>query len=329
MENASHTTRTRTLRSRNRGIAFGLLGCALLTAASVASPAAAADTPQSPTPVPTLVYATSVGADAADVYYPENGDRLPVVLLQQGANVDKSHYEGYARTVAAFGFVVVVPNHVRSVFGIPGLWASADQGLTTVAWSKTENTRTGSPLANRLDPASFALLGHSFGGAAGVATVQGQCAAPFCFGLPPGAVKPAELKAAAFFGTNNVPPGGGPVAPVNNTVPVALIQGSADGVAAPAAAQATYDALTGTPKALVTVAGVNHYGITGVQNPPGAAPDPSPQTTDQVEGIRTSARWSALFLKAALGDAFARSYVHFWGDGADPAVTVQQVSQRS
>lgn len=320
----AHATHPHARRRAGRGIAAGLLGFALLTAVGTAGPAAAAETPQSPTPVPTLVYAASVGDDAADVYYPESGSRLPVVLLQQGANVDKSHYEGYARTVAAFGFVVVVPNHVRSVFGVPGLWASADQGLTAVAWSKAENARAGSPLAGRLDPASFALLGHSFGGAAGMATVQGQCAPPFCFGLPPGAVKPAELKAAAFFGTNNAPPGGGPVAPVNNTVPVALIQGSADGIAAPAAAQATYEALKGTPKAMVTVAGVNHYGITGVQNPPGAVPDPSAQTTDQVEGIRTSARWAALHLKAALGDAFARSYVRYWGDAADPAVTVQQ-----
>lgn len=226
--------------------------------------------------------------------------------------------------MAAFGFVVVVPNHLRAVFGIPGLWASADQSLTTVAWSKAENTRADSPLAGRLDPASFALLGHSFGGAAGVATVQGQCAPPFCFGLPPGAVKPAELKAAAFFGTNNAPPGGGPVAPIANTVPVALIQGAADGVAAPAAAHATYEALQLKPKALVTVAGVNHYGITNVQNPAGAAPDPSAQTTGQVDGIRTSARWSALFLKASLGDSFARSYVRYWGDSADSAVTVQQ-----
>ncbi|MFD3679321.1 hypothetical protein [Streptomyces sp. NPDC058613] len=311
-------------RRISRSLAAGMLGFALLSAAGTAGPAAAAGTPQSPTPVTTFVYPAAVGADAADVYYPETGNRLPVVLLQQGANVDKSHYEGFARTVAAFGFVVVVPNHVRSVFGMPGLWATSDQGLTTVAWSKAENTRADSPLAGRLDPASFALLGHSFGGAAGVATVQGQCAPPFCFGLPPGAVKPAELKAAAFFGTNNAPPGGGPVAPVNNTVPVALIQGDADGVAAPAAAQATYEALLGKPKALIKAAGVNHYGITNVQNPAGAAPDPAGQTVGQTDSIRTAARWSALFLKAALGDVFAQSYVRHWGDAADNAVTVQQ-----
>ncbi|MFD3869438.1 hypothetical protein [Streptomyces sp. NPDC058623] len=313
-------------RRISRSLAAGMLGFALLAAAGTAGAAAAAETPQSPTPVTTFVYPASVGADAADVYYPESGNRLPVVLLLQGANVDKSHYEGYARTVAAFGFVVVVPNHVRSVFGRPGLWAGSDQGLTAVTWSKAENTRADSPLAGRLDPSSFTLLGHSFGGAAGVGTVQGQCAPPFCFGLPPGAVKPVELKAAVFFGTNNAPPGGGPVAPINNTVPVALIQGSTDGVAAPAAARGTYEALLGKPKALVTVAGVNHYGITNVQNPAGAAPDPTAQTVGQTDSIRTSARWSALFLKAALGDVFAQSYVRYWGDASDNAVTVQQVN---
>ncbi|WP_328551502.1 poly(ethylene terephthalate) hydrolase family protein [Streptomyces sp. NBC_00358] len=300
-----------------------LLGLALLAGSGGLTRAEAAD---SPTVYPTAAYATAVGQDPSDVYYPvSTARRLPVALLLQGANVDKSAYEGYARTVAAFGFVVVVPDHTRTLYGVPGLWASSDEGLTAVAWAAAENGRPDSPLAGRIDPGTLVLLGHSFGGAAGLGIVQGQCSPPFCFGLPAGAVKPAELKAAAFFGTNNVPPGGGTAPAVDNTgVPLALVQGSADGVATPAAAQATYDALTAGPKALVTVTGANHYGVTDVQNPPGALPDTSVQTLDQTESIRTSARWSALFLRASLGDPLAASYVRQWGDAVDSAVTVQQ-----
>lgn len=311
-----------TSATRRAVIAF-LLGVALLAGSGGLTRAEAAD---SPTVYPTATYATTVGQNPSDIYYPASTTRrLPVALLLQGANVDKSAYAGYARTVAAFGFVVVVPNHTRTLYGVPGLWASSDEGLTAVAWAAAENSRSGSPLAGRIDADTLVLLGHSFGGAAGLGTVQGQCAPPFCFGLPAGAVKPAQLKAAAFFGTNNVPPGGGTAPAVDNTgVPLALVQGSADGVAPPAAAQATYDALAVEPKALITVTGANHYGLTDVQNPPGALPDASVQTLDQTEGIRTSARWSALFLRASLGDALAASYVRQWGDAVDDAVTVQQ-----
>lgn len=306
-----------------RAVTAFLLGFALLAGSGGLTRAEAAE---SPTVYPTAAYATTVGQDPADIYYPATTTRrLPVALLLQGANIDKSAYEGYARTVAAFGFVVVVPNHTRTLYGVPGLWASSDEGLAAVTWAAAENAAAGSPLAGRIDAGTLVLLGHSFGGAAGLGTVQGQCAPPFCFGLPAGAVKPVQLKAAAFFGTNNVPPGGGAAPAVDNTgVPLALVQGSADGVAAPAAAQAAYEALTATPKALVTVTGANHYGITDAQNPPGALPDASVQTLDQTESIRTSARWSALFLRASLGDGLAAAYVRQWGDGVDNAVTVQQ-----
>ncbi|WP_051338623.1 alpha/beta hydrolase [Streptomyces flavidovirens] len=309
-----------------RGLFAGLLSFALLAAIGGRAEAREAVTPENPTTFPTGSYAAKVGADAADVYYPATTSRgLPVALLLQGANVDKAHYEGFARTVAAFGFVVVVPNHVRPVFGVPGLWASSDQALGAVAWAAAENRRDGSPLAGRIDTDTLTLLGHSFGGAAGMSTIQGLCAPPFCAGLPPGAVKPAQLKAAAFFGTNSVPPGGGPVGPIDNAgVPVALIQGDADGVAAPVAARDTYRALSAKPKALVGLHGANHFGITDVQNPPGASPDASPQTLDQTEGIRAAGRWAALWLKASLGDPVAASYVRYWGDATDRTVTVEQ-----
>src|SRR6187431_1603721 len=66
-------------------------------------------------------YTTTINGDSADVYYPTTGNRLPVALLLQGANVDKSHYFWYAATLASYGFVVAVPNHTRSLFGVSGL----------------------------------------------------------------------------------------------------------------------------------------------------------------------------------------------------------------
>ncbi|MDL4813240.1 alpha/beta hydrolase family protein [Actinomadura opuntiae] len=272
-----------------------------------------------------IAFVTTVNGDPADVYAPAaSGIRadLPVALLLQGANVSRSAYSAYARAVTGYGFVVVVPDHRRVIYGQSGLFPEEAQASWTVAWARDEDARAASPLKGRLDTGSLVLLGHSFGGAAGLALTTGACAPPFC-ATP--AAKPAELKGAAFFGTNNSPPGGSGNPPVANTVPVALVQGTADGLAAPAAAQGTYDAIQAPPKMLVAVTGANHYGITDAQNPAGAAPDPSAQTVTQETSVKASARWSAMFLRTVLGDVWSGVWLWGVGDAVDPAVTVQHV----
>ncbi|MEU0485478.1 hypothetical protein ABZ260_40655, partial [Streptosporangium sp. NPDC006013] len=112
----------------------------------------------------------------------------------------------------------------------------------------------------------------------------------------------------------------------NAGVPVALVQGGLDGNNLPAAAGATYNALGAPPKALITVTGANHFGLTDTQTPPGAIPDASAQTLSQEESIDTAAKWSALFLRASLGDSLAAAYVYGFGDASDKNVTV--LSQR-
>ncbi|MEU5882478.1 hypothetical protein [Spirillospora sp. NPDC047279] len=270
-------------------------------------------------------FATTVHGDAADVYAPpqdEIGGRLPVALLLQGANVDKAYYAAFARAVAGYGFTVVVPNHQRVIFGQAGLYAEEAQAAWTVAWARQEDGRAGSPLQGKIDTGSLVLLGHSFGGAAALTLTTGACVPPFC-GEP--AARPAELKGAALYGTNNTPPGGAGNPPVANTVPVALVQGTADGVASPAAAEGTYQAVQQPPKMLVSVTGANHYGLTNTQNPAGALPDPAAQTVAQETSVAASARWSAMFLRTALGDRWAAVWLYGVGDSVDPAVTVKYV----
>ncbi len=101
------------------------------------------------------------------------------------------------------------------------------------------------------------------------------------------------------------------------------MQGTADGVAAPAAAEGTYNVIQAPPKMLVSVTGANHCGITDTQNPVGAAPDPSAQTVSQETSIKASARWSAMFLRTVLGDFWSGVWLWGVGDAVDPAVTVQ------
>ncbi|MET8148290.1 alpha/beta hydrolase family protein [Actinoplanes sp. NPDC049668] len=271
------------------------------------------------------VFATTIGPDPADVYHPVTPSPprpWPVVLVLQGANVDKGQYAELARQVAGYGFVVVVPNHFRVLYGQPGLFVVGAQAQWTVDWAVAEQGRAGSPVAGALDVATLLLFGHSFGGAAGLGLTTGLSTPPFSDVPTPA---PAQLRAAAFFGTNNVGPGGPAVPPVANLVPVALIQGSTDGIASPANGLATFQALQAPPKLYVDLQGANHYGVTDVQNPPGARPETAPQTLDQAVSVATCARWGALWLRAQLGDPAARAWVYGLGDVVDRNVTTQVV----
>src|SRR6478609_4080717 len=192
-------------------------------------------------------YDTTVGADSATVYYrvPDAGQKFPFALMLQGANVDKVNYAKYAKLVSSFGFIVIVPNHASTV--PPGLYPVESQVTATAAWSLTENVRTDSPIKGWIDTDKMGLLGHSFGGAAGLYAVEGTCQPPFCFG-PPVFVKPAALKGAAFYGTNTVQ---GPVAdPIDVKVPTVLINGTQDTISTTAEAQATFDGFTGAKRGL-------------------------------------------------------------------------------
>ncbi|MEV6303647.1 hypothetical protein AB0M02_29845 [Actinoplanes sp. NPDC051861] len=276
-------------------------------ALAVPSPAAAAAP---------AVYSTLINGDDTDVYYPASGTRLPVALLLQGANVDKAHYSSFARRLASYGFVVAVPNHTRSLFGVSGLYPEGAQASWTVDWASAEDDDPASPLYRRVDENTLVVAGHSFGAATALSLSAGLCVIPFCAIAD---VAPDELSAVVTYGGNNVLYGTDLVLPVLNTVPVGYLQGTADGVATPAEGQTTYNLTAGTPKAFISVTGANHYGVTNGQNPAGALPDASAQTLDQAVGVETIARWSARWL---LAQTSGRGFY----PAPDPNVTVTYVN---
>ncbi|MGH1564035.1 alpha/beta hydrolase family protein [Mumia sp. DW29H23] len=279
------------------------------------SSATATDTPE------IAHYSSQVVNDGADVYYPAGVQgELPVALLMQGAKVHRMYYAAYARAVAAYGFVVVVPNHKRLVFFDSNYYPSQKMPAEAIGWMADENVDASSPLAGHIDTDTLVLLGHSFGGAAALGVAEESCGIPFCTTL--GYSLPDEVKAASLYGTNNKSPLFGTSASMDNQIPVQLVQGTVDGAALPADAETSYAKLENGPKQIVRVGGANHYGITDVQSPAGAEAESSAQTLSQAASIATSARWAALFLKAQLGDAAAADYVYSTGDAADPGVTV-------
>ncbi len=272
-------------------------------------------------------YETTIAGDEdpATVYHPSPPDlatgdySFPIALLLQGANVERGYYSQYATIVASYGFVVVVPDHYTTSITGNGYYAEPQQTEDVLAHMTAENQGNG-PVAGAIDTGTLVLLGHSYGGAAGLYAIQNQCQFPFCSGS---FNRPAALKAGAFYGTNMKPPFGS-IPPVNNDgIPIALIQGSLDGKALPADTQTTFDLIQSPPKLLVLMNGANHYGVCDQDNPPGAQSDSTAPTLTQSVAIETTARWSAMFLRAtALGDTNAGTYLSTVGPNQDGNVTV-------
>ncbi len=302
--------------------------------AEAAAEASASDAEAGPPPEPgsplfdsAEVFETSITAsdDPADVYYPNPPDldthayAFPIALMLQGAKVDKQHYAGFASMIARYGFVVVVPNHES--FSMTGSGLYMETKVVTQVYEHMQTEQTGaSPIAGKLDLGLMALLGHSYGGVVGLQAIQNQCQFPFCVG---GFQRPAALQGGAFFGTNLRPPIGGIPDVANDGLAIGFVQGDVDGKASMADAQETYTKVEQPPKALVTVVGTNHYGICDTNNPPGADADSNAPSLGQDVAVETTARWSAMFLRAhVVGDADAVAYVHDTGDGLDDNVTV-------
>jgi predicted dienelactone hydrolase len=267
--------------------------------------------------------------DPTDVYLPyplgltDSDHSFPVALLLQGVNVHRENYSQFAAQLAAYGFIVVVPNH-RGYFGL-GLFANQQQLEDVLDFAAMENADPQSPLAGLVDTTTLVLIGHSFGGAAALNAIQDLCLPPFCFC---GLARPPELRAAVVYGTDlKNPVFRGPIEPIDNAgLPVLVIRGSRDGLSNPEFARKTFEQVQHAPKALVTVEGANHYGITNRNNPPVAPPDPRPPTLPQDVATETIARWCAMFLRAhVLGDTDALDYVQATGDALDENVTVIHV----
>lgn len=278
----------------------------------------------------TTIPRTNGENDPADIYYPVVSPEvsLPLALLLPGALVDKADYSNLAQTVASYGFVVLVPNRVRTLVNpisgreFSGLAAEVAQVNEVLAYLEAEQSNLTSPLAGRVDLSSVGLLGHSWGGAVGLAAIQNICPPLLC---TDSFERPEAIRAGVFYGTTFRDQTQQEVVllPIaNQGIPVGLIAGDRDGVIQGGmdSVVTTYEKIQDPPKALVTVLGANHYGITNEDSPR----DSVRPTLAQAVATETIARWSALFLRAhLLADAEALNYIYQSGDQLDPHVEFQ------
>lgn len=276
-------------------------------------------------------YTTTItNGDVTDIYYPVINNQgnfknaFPIVLLLQGALVDKADYSNVASLVAQHGFIVVVPNHERMVSApngqiVKALASEQQQIIDIITFFRTENQNPNSPIAGLINSNKLGLMGHSFGGYVGLAAIQNRCIPNICSGS---FERPPELMAGIFYGANfKEPPTSNHFPAINNdNIPTALINGSLDQVADIQKAQSTYDQIQNPPKSLIIIEGANHYGITNQDN---LERDQVRPTLEQTVANEIIARWTALFLRAHLyADEGAVSYFYHRGDEQDDQVTV-------
>ena len=263
--------------------------------------------------------------DPADVYYPDPPDlqtstySFPVVLLLQGAKVARGFYSNVAAAVAGYGFIVVVPDHMSNNIGGAGLYAELSEIAAVSTQMKVEAASTTAPVRGVVDTKRIALMGHSYGGASGLSGISNVCFPP---GLGCTFTRPAELVGGAFYGTNLATPIFGVPTLDTGSLPVLLVQGDKDGKALPADGQLTYNQIQKRPKAIITLLGANHYGVTNIDNPSGADPEANPQTLDHAAGLASNGRWIGVFFAAFLNNDMAARAALRAAPTRDPNVTI-------
>jgi predicted dienelactone hydrolase len=243
-----------------------------------------------------------INGDWVDLYYPTchpsviNSHHYPIALFLQGFEVDKSYYSQFATQIARCGFVVLVPNHRpldRSYL------ASELKQIIEIFEEVKQNVKgLKFPVSQWIDLEKLVLLGHSCGGITGIEAICNQIHIDPITGYR--YQRPPELAAGVFFGSNALSRQDQSQPIKNIEIPIALIAGNLDTITPPEMTQQAYERIEISPKAYMTLEGVNHYGITDVPQPEAGAVESCAATIEQSVAIQTIANWASLFLNAYL-----------------------------
>jgi len=89
-------------------------------------------------------------------------DSLPVLLWGNGGcAIEGKRYSDFLGTIASHGFLVTTTTAVE---GEKMRQENATDLLAAIDWATAENSRTGSPLAGKIDKSHIAVMGQSCGG---------------------------------------------------------------------------------------------------------------------------------------------------------------------
>lgn len=190
----------------------------------------------------------------AKIYYPDTTEKMPAVIMIHGWNGNYEGFVDFAEHFASYGTIVLL--YTAYDQKKPFEWLD---GLTaTYQMLIAENTRSESPLFNKIDTQRMGLIGHSMGGS-GVLNVAAR---DVPFGLR------KKIKTVVGLNPYNGGPGlidavgGGNIelkADVSRiVVPTLIITGSSDGVATPWLSYKFYESLKHKKRVFYTVSGMGH-----------------------------------------------------------------------
>lgn len=144
-----------------------LIAITLLGALSTTATRAAAQDPEDRGPLTVMEWdAGSVSTAGASiprrVLYPDGGGPYPVVGVIHGASRTGAQHIELARTLASWGFVVVLPNMPCGLTGC-NHDANANQITALLEWAVAQSADGTSRIAGLVDPERRGLIGHSWG----------------------------------------------------------------------------------------------------------------------------------------------------------------------
>ncbi len=222
---------------------------------------------------------TSVRVLPTTVYYPAAGPAggapapgvsplratgpYPLVVFSEGYDIAPQAYGALLDAWAAAGYVVAAPVYPFTDPAAPGGLNESDivnhpADLRYVITSMLGlSAASGGDLAGLIRPGAIAVIGHSDGGDVSLATVANTCCTD------------PRIKAAILLSGAELTSFAGRYFAGPSTVPLLVVQGTADTINPPACSVQIYDAAP-SPKYYLSLFGVSH---TGAYLPAGPARD--------------------------------------------------------
>ncbi len=206
---------------------------------------------------------TTGALEAGDtiVWYPGAGGTLaeggpfPPVVFAHAAQFGAADYESWGRTIASWGFVVAILDHIDPAPGPDPQKPDGQPHLRTILgavdWLAGENANTSSRFFGQLRVNDFGLVGHSVGGGAAIvaaarSSTGGRVKA--AVGLGP---QPLFIQSGLFSPYVPYPPD----ATSGAWPPTLVLTGTRDALADPSACRERYFDPAPKPRAYVQIAG--------------------------------------------------------------------------
>ncbi len=244
------------------------------------------------------IFSALRSAGTVEIYYPETVTKnLPVLVIYQGGNVNGSFYSNYAARLAASDYIVYLANRCTTFILQYFIYPDASLASEVYDLARTNTTDSSSPLFGRIDTERIGVLGHSLGGVVGLFSINGICDFPFC-ARPTSRL--TQIKAGLVYGSGL---GEGfdkkrfYTDSSGKGIPIGYMQGSLDTANTPDSSTKSYTNSI-SPKYLFSIDGLNHYGITDVNNPFGAKSETNLSNLSQSQAIDRISNVSLLFLNA-------------------------------